>query len=62
VSGASGTLDLIFAGVIDAAGHAQGDLVVTQASGGLSGLSGIIKLSGTAGVGGTYIGSMGGIS
>jgi len=56
VNGAAGTLDYVFFGVIDAAGNAEGDLVILSGSGELTNLRGQITLQGVTGVGGHYAG------
>jgi hypothetical protein len=48
----------VFRGTIDAQGMAQGQLTITSASGDLQGLTGMVELSGTSGVGGTYNGEV----
>jgi uncharacterized protein DUF3224 len=54
----TGKFDFAFAGTIDAAGNARGTLVVLRGTEGLRGLSGSLTLSGKAGVGGTYRGTL----
>jgi len=56
VAGVTGSFDFVFAGTIDAAGHARGELIVLRGSGGLQGLRGAVTLDGLEGVGGTYSG------
>ena len=51
-------LNLVFAGNIDPAGHAQGSLVVIRGTGGLADLHGLLRLEGQSGVGGTYTGTV----
>jgi len=56
VAGSSGAFDFLFAGTIDPAGHAQGQLVPLQGTGGLASLRGVVTLEGQSGVGGNYSG------
>jgi hypothetical protein len=58
VLGNSGSFNYAFAGAIDAAGHAQGDLFILHGSAGLADLQGMLKLSGQSGIGGTYTGTV----
>jgi len=58
VTGRSGSFDLVFAGNIDATGHALGSLVVIRGAGGLADLHGLLRLEGQSGVGGTYTGTV----
>jgi hypothetical protein len=53
-----GSFDFVFRGTIDPEEHARGQLTITSASGGLAGLRGTIQLSGMAGVGGSYSGTL----
>lgn len=53
-----GSFDFTFVGTIDAEGQAEGNLVIGSGTGDLENLSGQITLSGTAGVAGTYEGSI----
>jgi hypothetical protein len=54
----TGTFDFVFAGTIDEAGNARGILLVLDGTGGLRGLRGALELTGIAGVGGTYRGTL----
>jgi hypothetical protein len=56
VDGVQGSFEFLFAGTIDPAGHATGELVVLRGSGGLATLHGAVRLDGQSGVGGTYDG------
>jgi hypothetical protein len=58
VLGVPGSFEFLFAGTIDPAGHARGELVVLSGAGGLATLRGAIRLDGQAGVGGSYDGAV----
>ncbi|MGH3032011.1 MAG: hypothetical protein ACRDNE_14850 [Gaiellaceae bacterium] len=53
----TGTVQAVFNGVF-AGPEAEGKLVLRQGDGGLTGLHGVLVLTGTPGVGGTYSGSV----
>jgi Protein of unknown function (DUF3224) len=58
VDSTTGSFEFNFQGSIDAAGHAQGKLVIQQGTGALANLHGMLTLTGQAGVGGTYMGDI----